>query len=204
MADVRWSMFETAPVPSFPNIEHRPSNIESPGGKAANPKLRSRPETETAMAIERTLILVKPDGVQRGLVGKILDRFETRGFKILGLKLMRMTEALAAQHYKDHVTKGFYKGLVSFMTSGPLVAACVEGPKAGEVVRKMMGRTFSTDAEPGSIRGDFGISRGMNLIHGSDSPESAKRELGLFFKPEELFEYTRAADAWVLNDEDRA
>ena len=156
------------------------------------------------MAIERTLILIKPDGVQRGLIGRILERFETRGFKVLGLKMMKMTEALAAQHYKDHVSKGFYKGLVGFMTSGPLVALCVEGPKAVEVVRRMMGKTFSTEAEPGSIRGDFGISRGMNLIHGSDSLESASRELGLFFKPEELFEYKRAGDAWLLSEEDRA
>lgn len=156
------------------------------------------------MAIERTLVLVKPDGVQRGLVGRIVARFETRGFKLLGLKLMKMSDALAAQHYKDHVGKGFYKGLVGFMTSGPLVALCLEGPKAVEVVRKMMGKTFCTDAEPGSIRGDFGVSRGMNLIHGSDSPDSAKRELALFFEPEELFDYPRAGDAWVLSEEDRA
>ncbi len=155
------------------------------------------------MAIERTLILVKPDGVQRGLVGRIVDRFETRGMKIVGLKLMRMSDELAAKHYKDHVGKGFYKGLVSFMTSGPLVAMCVEGPKAVEVARKMMGKTFCTDAEPGTIRGDFGISRGMNLIHGSDSPESATRELALFFAPNELQEYSRAVDAAVISDEDR-
>lgn len=155
------------------------------------------------MAIERTLILIKPDGVQRGIVGRIVERFETRGLKIVGLKLMKMTDALAAQHYKDHVGKGFYAGLVKFMTSSPLVAMCIEGPKAVEVARKMMGKTFCTDAEPGTIRGDFGISRGMNLIHGSDSPESAKRELGLFFKPEELFEIARAGDTWVISDEDR-
>lgn len=155
------------------------------------------------MAIERTLILVKPDGVQRGLVGRIVDRFETRGLKIVGMKLMRMSDELAAKHYKDHVGKGFYKGLVSFMTSGPLVALCVEGPKVVEVARKMMGKTFCTDAEPGTIRGDFGISRGMNLIHGSDSPESAARELSLFFAPNELQEYTRAGDAAIVSDEDR-
>ncbi|MCC6466203.1 MAG: nucleoside-diphosphate kinase [Planctomycetes bacterium] len=156
------------------------------------------------MAIERTLILIKPDGVQRGLIGSIVERFERRGLKIAGLKLMKMTEALAAQHYKDHVTKGFYKGLVAFMTSGPLAALCVEGPKAIEVARKMMGKTFCTDAEPGTIRGDFGVSRGMNLVHGSDGPDAAKRELALFFKPEELFEYSRALDAAVVSDEDRA
>lgn len=156
------------------------------------------------MAIERTLILIKPDGVQRGLVGSILNRFETRGLKIVGLKLMQMTAQLASQHYKDHVGKGFYAGLVKFMTSAPLVALAVEGPKAVEVARKMMGKTFCTDAESGTIRGDFGVSRGMNLIHGSDSPDSARRELGLFFKPEELLEYGRAADAWIVSDEDRA
>ncbi|MBX3475031.1 MAG: nucleoside-diphosphate kinase [Planctomycetes bacterium] len=154
--------------------------------------------------MERTLILIKPDGVQRGLVGSILNRFETRGLKIVGLKLMQMTEQLASQHYKDHVGKGFYAGLVKFMTSAPLVALAVEGPKAVEVARKMMGKTFCTDAESGTIRGDFGVSRGMNLIHGSDSPDSARRELGLFFKPEELLEYGRAADAWIVSDEDRA
>lgn len=155
------------------------------------------------MAIERTLILIKPDGVQRGLIGPILTRFETRGLKVVGLKLMKMTDQLASQHYKDHVGKGFYAGLVKFMTSSPLVALCIEGPKAVEVARKMMGKTFCTDAEAGTIRGDLGVSRGMNLIHGSDSPESAKRELALFFKPEELFEITRASDAWIISDEDR-
>ncbi|MDH5641246.1 MAG: nucleoside-diphosphate kinase [Nitrospira sp.] len=156
------------------------------------------------MAIERTLILIKPDGVQRGIVGNIVERFERRGLKIAGLKLMQMDNDLAAQHYKDHVGKGFYDGLVKFMTSSPLVAMAIEGPKAVEVCRAVMGKTFCTDAQPGTVRGDFGVSRGMNLVHGSDSPESAERELGLFFKPGELLEYTRAGDAWVINDEDRA
>jgi len=156
------------------------------------------------MAIERTLILIKPDGVQRGIVGQILTRFEQTGMKVVGLKLMKMTEQLAAQHYKDHVGKGFYAGLVKFMTSSPLVAIAVEGPKAVENCRKLMGKTFCTDAQAGTIRGDFGVSRGLNLVHGSDSPDSAKRELGLFFKPDELLEYGRAVDAWTWNDEDRA
>jgi nucleoside-diphosphate kinase len=155
------------------------------------------------MAIERTLILIKPDGVQRGIIGQIIGRFEQTGMKIAGLKLMKMSNDLAAQHYKDHVGKGFYAGLVKFMTSSPLVAICVEGPKAVENCRKLMGKTFCTDAQAGTIRGDFGVSRGLNLVHGSDSPESAKRELGLFFKAEELLEYSRAVDAWTWNDEDK-
>lgn len=155
------------------------------------------------MAIERTLILIKPDGVQRGLVGEILNRFERTGMKIVGMKLMQMTPELASQHYKDHVGKGFYDGLVKFMTSSPLVALAIEGPKAVDNCRKLMGKTFCTDAVAGTIRGDFGISRGLNLVHGSDSPESAERELGLFFQPNELLEYSRAVDAWTQNDEDR-
>jgi nucleoside-diphosphate kinase len=156
------------------------------------------------MAIERTLILIKPDGVQRGLVGQILARLERAGLKLAGLKLMRMSQELAAQHYKDHVGKKFYPGLVAFMTSSPLVAAAVQGPKAVETCRKLMGKTFCTDADAGTIRGDFGVSRGMNLVHGSDSPESAMRELALFFNPEELQEYSRPGDAWLFNEEDLA
>jgi nucleoside-diphosphate kinase len=155
------------------------------------------------MAIERTLILIKPDGVQRAIVGDIVTRLERTGMKVVGMKMMQMTNDLASKHYKDHVGKGFYEGLVKFMTSSPLVAMAVEGPKATENCRKLMGKTFCTDAQPGTIRGDFGVSRGLNLVHGSDSPESAKRELELFFKPEELFEYTRSVDAWVMNDEDK-
>jgi nucleoside-diphosphate kinase len=156
------------------------------------------------MAIERTLILVKPDGVQRGLIGEIITRFERRGIKIAGMKLMQITRELAEKHYEPHKGKPFYAGLVSFMTSGPVVALALEGPKAIDVCRKVMGKTFCTDAEPGTIRGDFGVSRGMNLVHGSDSPETAKRELALFFKPEELLEYRRVTDAAVFNDEDKA
>ena len=155
------------------------------------------------MAIERTLILIKPDGVQRGIVGDIVGRFERTGMKIVGMKLMKMSDELASQHYKDHVGKGFYAGLVKFMTSSPLVALAIEGPKAVDNCRKLMGKTFCTDAVAGTIRGDFGISRGLNLVHGSDSPESAQRELGLFFQANELLEYSRAVDAWTQNDEDR-
>lgn len=155
------------------------------------------------MAIQRTLILVKPDGVQRGLTGNIIGRIERTGLKIVGMKMMRMDGDLAAKHYKDHVGKPFYEGLVKFMTSSPLVALVAEGPKAVEVCRKLMGKTFCTDAAPGTIRGDFGVSRGMNLVHGSDSEESAARELELYFSADELHEYDRAGDAWIVNDEDR-
>ena len=155
------------------------------------------------MAIERTLILIKPDGVQRGIVGDIVGRFERTGMKIVGMKLMKMSDELASQHYKDHVGKGFYAGLVKFMTSSPLVALAIEGPKAVENCRKLMGKTFCTDAQAGTIRGDFGVSRGLNLVHGSDSAESAQRELGLFFAANELQEYARAVDAWTWNDEDK-
>lgn len=155
------------------------------------------------MAIQRTLILVKPDGVQRGIAGNIIARFERAGLKIVALKMMQMSEDLAGKHYKDHVGKPFYEGLVKFMTSSPLIALAVEGPKAVDVCRKMMGKTFCTDAEPGTIRGDFGVSRGMNLVHGSDSIESAARELELYFNADEFFEYKRAGDAWVMNDEDK-
>lgn len=155
------------------------------------------------MAIERTLILIKPDGVQRGLVGNILGRFEQTGMKIVGMKLMQMSPELAAKHYEAHVGKGFYEGLVKFMTSSPLVALAIEGPKAVDNCRKLMGKTFCTDAQSGTIRGDFGVSRGLNLVHGSDSAESAARELGLFFEANELLEYTRGVDAWTWNDEDK-
>lgn len=155
------------------------------------------------MAIERTLILIKPDGVQRGIAGEIISRFERTGMKIVGMKLMQMSPELAAKHYEAHVGKGFYEGLVKFMTSSPLVALAIEGPKAVDNCRKLMGKTFCTDAQSGTIRGDYGVSRGLNLVHGSDSAESAKRELGLFFEASELLEYTRAVDAWTWNDEDK-
>jgi nucleoside-diphosphate kinase len=156
------------------------------------------------MAIERTLILAKPDAVQRGLAGELIKRFETRGLKIVGLKLMQISRELAAKHYAAHVGKPFYNGLVGFMTSSPVVAMVLEGPKAIDVCRKTMGKTFCPDAEPGTIRGDLGVSRGQNLVHGSDSPEAAKREIELFFRAEEILEYKRAGDAWIVNDEDRA
>lgn len=149
------------------------------------------------MAVERTLVFVKPDGVQRRLVGKILSRFEERGLKLVGLKLMRVSEDLARTHYAEHQGKGFYERLVKFVTSGPIAAAVIEGNSAIKVVRDMMGKTFCYDAAPGTIRGDLGISNQYNLIHGSDGPDAARREIELYFKPDELLTYTVTDDVWM-------
>ncbi len=154
------------------------------------------------MSEERTLLIVKPDAMQRGLAGQIISRFEQRGFYIVGCKLMQITQELAAQHYGEHKDKPFYAGLVKFMTSGPVIALVVEGPRVVETARTMMGKTFAYDAQPGTIRGDYGASKGFNLIHGSDSSASAKREVELFFKPEEILEWTPANRGWLFNDED--
>jgi nucleoside-diphosphate kinase len=139
------------------------------------------------MANETTLILVKPDGVRRHLIGEIVKRFEHKGLRIRGLKMMKMTEEMAAAHYAEHVSKPFYPELRDFIVSGPLVALAVEGPDAITLCRNLMGKTKAVEAQPGTIRGDFATTTGENLVHGSDSPESATRELGIFFKPEELF-----------------
>ncbi len=154
------------------------------------------------MAEERTLLIVKPDGMQRGLAGEIISRFERKGFTIVGCKMMQITPELAEKHYGEHKTKPFYAGLVKFMTSGPVIALCVEGPRVIQVSRLMMGATFSYKADPGTIRGDFGGSKGYNLIHGSDSPDSARRELELFFAKGELFDWTTYRQPWLFNDED--
>ncbi|NLF31410.1 MAG: nucleoside-diphosphate kinase [Planctomycetes bacterium] len=153
--------------------------------------------------MERTLILLKPDAVQRGLVGTIIQRFEARGFKIVAAKLMQITPELAAEHYAAHKGKGFYDALVGFMTASPIMAMVLEGNDAVRVTRAMMGATFGPNAESGTIRGDFGLSKQYNLVHGSDSPETAQREIALFFKRGEILPYDRPADAWVYADEDR-
>jgi len=147
---------------------------------------------------DRTLVLLKPDAVQRSLVGRIIARLEDRGLKIVGMKLMQMDMDTARRHYAEHVEKGFFKGLAGFMTSRPLVAMALEGKNAVEVVRATMGHTDPQKSAPGTIRGDFGQDIGRNLIHGSDSAESAARELAIFFKPEELVTYAREADPWVI------
>jgi nucleoside-diphosphate kinase len=148
---------------------------------------------------ERTLILIKPDGVQRLLVGKIIDRYEARGLRIVGMKLMHADRALAEQHYAEHREKPFFKGLVDFITSSPLVAMCVEGPNAIAVCREINGKTRPHEAAPGSIRGDLALDTGHNLVHASDGAESAPRELALWFESDELLDYPRAIDTWVLD-----
>lgn len=155
-------------------------------------------------SMERTLLLVKPDGLQRGLVGRILARFEDKGLKLVALKVMRITPDLAARHYAAHTQKPFYKGLVAYMTSAPVVAAVLEGPRAVETTRKLMGATFGWKAEPGTIRGDFSNSTSYNLVHGSDSPESATKEIALFFAPGEIATVDRAVDRWIVSEDDPA
>ena len=148
--------------------------------------------------MERTLVLVKPDAVQRGLAGEIIGRLERRGLKLAGMRLMRVTPELARRHYGAHVGKPFFEGLVAFITSSPLVAIAVEGENAVDVVRATMGATNPADAAPGTIRGDFGLTIGANLIHGSDSAESAAAELALFFGDGEIVDYERDIDRWVI------
>jgi nucleoside-diphosphate kinase len=149
--------------------------------------------------MERTLIIFKPDAVQRGLCGEILSRFERKGFQVVGMKFMRLPQQLVETHYEPHKGKPFYPGLVKFMTSSPVVVLALEGKDAIIVARKMMGATFGSKAEPGTIRGDYGVSNSFNLIHGSDSPEAAQRELGLFFKPEELTDWQPAIKTWIYD-----
>ena len=148
--------------------------------------------------MEQTLVLVKPDGVQRGLVGEIVGRLERRGLKLVAMKLMQVDESLAHRHYGEHVDRPFFAGLVSFITSGPVVAMAWEANNAVEIVRGTMGVTNPTNAAPGTIRGDLGVDIGRNLIHGSDSSESAVRELGLFFQPREILSYSRSNDGWII------
>lgn len=147
--------------------------------------------------MERTLIIVKPEGVQRGIVGNVITRLEQRGLKLVGLKLMHITPELAERHYGVHKGKPFFNGLVKHITSSPVVVGVVEGPKAISVVRTTMGATNAAEAIPGTIRGDYALEIGFNIIHGSDGPETAAQEINLFFRPEELVEYTLATQQWV-------
>ncbi|MBI4218881.1 MAG: nucleoside-diphosphate kinase [Chloroflexi bacterium] len=147
---------------------------------------------------ERTLVLVKPDGVQRGLIGPVISRLEQTGLKIVGMKMLKIDGDLAARHYAEHVQKPFYKGLVEFITSGPVVAMCIEGPNAIKVVRKVMGPTNPVDAPPGTIRGDLSIDLGRNIIHGSANEKDAEREVALFFVKGELLEYRRSTEGWIV------
>ena len=147
--------------------------------------------------MERTLVIVKPDGVQRGLAAEILSRFERRGLRIVGLKMLAVSRDLAEQHYAVHRGKFFFPGLVEFITSGPVVAAVIEGPQAIPIVRAMVGATRPAEAAPGTIRGDYAVAGLRNLIHASDAPETAAAELALFFKPEDVVSYRRDIDQWV-------
>ena len=149
--------------------------------------------------MERTLVFLKPDAVRRALVGEILARFERKGFCIVGLKLMQLTEEFARRHYAMHHGKAFFEPLIRYVVSGPTVAMVLEGKNAVSVVRKMMGETFGCDSPAGTIRGDFALSHRFNLIHGSDTPEAAEQEIRAFFRPEELAKYPAEATRWIYD-----
>ena len=147
--------------------------------------------------MERTLVLVKPDGVQRGLIGEVISRFERTGLKVVGLKFIHISNELAARHYAEHEGKPFYDGLISFITSSPSVAMVLEGNNAVSNVRKLMGVTNPSESPPGTIRGDFGLDLGRNIVHGSANLEDAAREVALFFEESEIASYDRAVDPWI-------
>jgi nucleoside-diphosphate kinase len=149
---------------------------------------------------ERSLVIIKPDAVQRGLIGEIVARYERRGLKIAAMKFEQVSRETAEQHYGEHKGKGFYEGLVGYITSAPSVLMVIEGPDAVNIVRKMNGATKPGEAEPGTIRADFGLTIGRNLVHASDSLESAAREVGIFFGDGGIVEYERAIDAWIIED----
>ena len=147
---------------------------------------------------ERTLVILKPDAIQRGLIGEIIARLEKTGLRIAAMKLVQVSDSLARTHYAEHEGKPFFPGLIEVITSGPAVAMVLEGPRAIEITRKTMGNTDPAQSPPGSIRGDFGLDVGRNLVHGSDGPESAAREVANFFLEEEILGYTRATDSWII------
>lgn len=154
------------------------------------------------MPAERTLILLKPDCVQRRLMGKIISRFEEKGLNLIGLKMLQVTPALAKQHYAEHVQKPFYPGLEKFITASPIVAIVIEGLEAIRVIREMLGATSGLKAAAGTIRGDYSSSRQMNLVHASDGPEAAAREIALYFKNDELFTYAPTLTPWFKADDE--
>ena len=147
--------------------------------------------------MEQTLVLVKPDGVQRSLVGEVISRLERRGLKLVAMKLMQVSEELAHEHYGEHVERPFFRGLVDFITSSPIVAMVWEADDVVQIVRETMGSTNPVSAAMGTIRGDLGLNIGRNLVHGSDGPESAVREIALFFQPQEILNYVKSTDSWV-------
>ena len=148
--------------------------------------------------MQRTLVIFKPDCVQRRLVGQVLQRFEAKGLRIAALKMIQVGRDLAEQHYGEHKERPFVPGLIQFITGGPVVVGVLAGPEAVSVVRGMMGKTSGIEAVPGTIRGDFAISKQNNLIHGSDGPESAEREIALWFSPQEILDYDLAGQQWVV------
>jgi len=151
--------------------------------------------------VERTLIIIKPDAVQRGLVGEIITRFERRGLRIVGMKFMQIDRALAEKHYAEHKGKSFYESLLAYITSAPVVVMVLEGPNAVQIARNTIGATKPVEATPGSIRGDFGLETGRNLVHGSDGLESSKREIELFFRSEEVISWSRDVDRWIFEEQ---
>jgi nucleoside-diphosphate kinase len=151
--------------------------------------------------MERTLVLAKPDAVQRGLIGEIIGRFERKGLKVVALRLLEVPREMAEEHYAVHAGKPFYPGLVAFITSGPVAAVALEGPDAIAVVRRLVGKTMPNEAEPGTIRGDLGVSGLRNLIHASDAPDTARAELELWFGTDALVDYARDVDAWIVAEE---
>ena len=148
--------------------------------------------------MERTFVAIKPDGVQRGLIGDVISRLERRGLKLVAIRLMQVDEDLASRHYAEHVDRPFFGSLVSFITSGPIVAMIWEANNAVALARQTMGTTNPGEASPGTIRGDFGVDIGRNIVHGSDSLESAEREIGLFFGEDGALEYVRSTDQWII------
>jgi nucleoside-diphosphate kinase len=150
------------------------------------------------MIVERTLIIIKPDGVERNLIGPIITRFEQRGLKIVGMKMLQVSDQLARQHYAVHEGKSFFEPLIEYITSAPVVVMALEGPQAVQAARNTIGATKPVEATAGSIRGDFGMMVGRNLVHGSDSPENGAAEIALWFDESELVSYERVVDRWIL------
>ncbi len=148
--------------------------------------------------MERTLVMAKPDAVQRGLIGEVVSRLERRGLKIVAMKMLKLSPELAAEHYAIHKGKSFYEGLIRYITSAPVVAMVVEGRQAIDIIRRTMGATHPAEAAPGTIRADLALEIGRNLVHGADSPQNAAREIALFFSPEEILSYPREVDRWIF------
>jgi len=152
--------------------------------------------------MERTLIILKPDAIQRRLIGRVIQRFEDKGLAVVAVKLMRIARELAERHYAPHKGKPFYPGLIDYITSGPVVVMVLQGERCIDIARTLMGKTFGYEAAPGTIRGDFGASRSFNLVHGSDSPDSARIEIALYFQEKELLDYAPPDRTWVFPDSD--